>query len=190
MDNEQQGQEAPVTDSIDSLPDWAQKLIKELRDEAAKHRVKAKTAEEKAALEAERLQKEALAKQGEFEQLYNKTAAELEAEKAFRKRAGLLEEKISATNTSRIERIPEGMRSVIPTDYPPEKLSEWLDANERLLTKADPPPRDGGRTGDNGHVITPKLTDVQIEMAKQAGLTPAEYAKYMTTAAATELSKP
>ncbi len=60
--------------SVDQLPKWAQKVIEDARKENAKHR-KAKTAAEKAADEAARLQAE---KQGEFKELYEKAQTELD----------------------------------------------------------------------------------------------------------------
>lgn len=46
-------QDTPQPNSVDDLPDWAQKEIRKARDEAAKYRTKAKTAAETAAEEAQ-----------------------------------------------------------------------------------------------------------------------------------------
>ena len=45
--------DTPQPNSVDDLPDWAQKEIRKARDEAAKYRTKAKTAAETAAEEAQ-----------------------------------------------------------------------------------------------------------------------------------------
>lgn len=157
-------------DDVSKLPGWAQALIGNLRDENAKKRIAAAQAETKA-------REAALAEERKFEQLAAERLTQLEAYKPIEERASLLEAKIKATNEGRIKRIPEGMRSVIPADYPPEKLSEWLDANEALLTKAPPPPRDGGRGGEGQLQELPKLTDFERELARQAGISETDYAK-------------
>ena len=62
-----------AAESVNDLPDWAQKLIKDTRSEAAKYRKSVQEAETaaKAAEEAK------LAEQGEFKALYEKAQAEL-----------------------------------------------------------------------------------------------------------------
>ena len=66
---------AVVPNTVQDLPEWAQKQIKDLRSENAKHRTSAKAAE-KAADEAARKQAE---EQGEFKRLYEETKEKLEA---------------------------------------------------------------------------------------------------------------
>lgn len=159
---------------VSALPKWAQDLIKSLRTEAGDHRQKAKqAADAKAVAEAA-----ALAEQGKYKELYEKTKGELDALKTVQDRATVLETKIQATNEGRIKRIPESMRSVIPADYTPDKLSEWLDANEHLLTKAPAPNLNGGSGGSGGgSQPQPKLEAFELELAKIAGVTPEQYAK-------------
>ena len=151
--------------TVDALPKWAQDLIKELRTEAGDNRMKAKQiADEKAAAEAA-----VLAEQGKFKELYEKTKAELDAQKAVQDRAAALEGLIQATNDVRIKRIPESMRSVVPTDYTPEMLTKWLDANEHVLTKAPAPNLDGGAGGSGaGSPPQPKATPEQSALASIA----------------------
>lgn len=33
----------------------------------------------------------------------------------------------------RIEKLPDGVRSLVPTDYPPEDLWDWLEANRSIF---------------------------------------------------------
>lgn len=151
---------------VSALPKWAQDLIKSLRTEAGDHRLKAKqAADAKAAAEAA-----ALAEQGKYKELYEQTKNELDALKTVQDRATALETKIQATNDNRIKRIPDAMRSVIPADYTPDKLSEWLDANEHLLTKVPAPNGNGGAGGGGGGGSTPqpKATPEQSALASIA----------------------
>jgi len=161
------------TDNIDALPAWAQQLIKDVRAEAASHRVKAKQeADARTAAEAA-----ALTEQGRFKELYEKTAAELSQLQKVAERAEALEAKIIATNEARTKRIPQQWHSAIPTGYSPEALSAWLDANEVLFVKKPAPGLDGGEQGERTSAQLPKLTEIEKELAKLAGMTPEQYAK-------------
>ncbi len=155
---------------VSALPNGAEDLLRSLRTEAGDHRLKAKqAADAKAAAEAA-----ALAEQGKYKELYEKTKGELDALKTVQDRATALETKIQATNENRVKRIPEAMRSVIPADYTPDKLSEWLDANEHLLTKVPAPNGNGGAggSGGGGSPPQPKATPEQsalTSIAQQLG---------------------
>ena len=62
-------------DSMNDLPDWAQKLIKELRGENASHRKAKKQAE----TEAEKATRKAAEEQGKYKELYETELAKREA---------------------------------------------------------------------------------------------------------------
>jgi hypothetical protein len=149
-------------------------MIRELREENAARRVALKQqADAQASRDAA-----ALVEQGKYKELYENAVKERDALKPHEERAQALEAKIRATNEARIKRIPEAMRSVIPADYTPDKLSEWLDANEALLTKPSSSPLDGGKGGDGGGQPPVKLEGLDRELAAAAGLTDADYVKF------------
>lgn len=144
-----------------TLPPAVREHIKALRQSEAAARVKAKEFEQneqKRLDEARKAEEERLAKQQEWQALAEKRAKELDALKPVAERAAQLEARITAANQARIEKVPEALRSVIPTDYDAVKLSEWLDANLDKLSKAPAPNTDGGRTGDR----TPPQGKVQL----------------------------
>lgn len=142
--------------------------------EAGDYRMRAKKAvEEKATAE-----QAMLAEQGKFKELYEQTLDELKAAKTGVERIETLEALITATNESRVKRIPEKMRPIVPTDYTPEQLSKWLDANEPLLTQEPAPSLDGGRQGDSGSSgNAAQLSQAELAVAKKIGITPEKFAK-------------
>jgi len=71
--------------SVDELPDWAQRLVKELRSENASHR----KAKRQAETEAEAAARKAAEEQGKFKELYEKELAKREAAEAEAKRLEL-----------------------------------------------------------------------------------------------------
>jgi hypothetical protein len=76
----------PTTaDEVGQLPEWTQKLIKELRSENAKHR-KAKTQAEKA---EEAAKQAALAEQGKYKELNERLQAQLDEALASKEAAEL-----------------------------------------------------------------------------------------------------
>lgn len=119
-------------------------------------------------------QKKRLEQSGNFEELARTRQAEIEALSPYKDRAAALEAQIRTENEKRIERIPEQMRGVIPTDYPPEKLSQWLTNNTALLTKPPAPDYDAGAGGD-APPQKGKLTPAQKQLAARFGLTEEQY---------------
>ena len=153
--------------NLDELPEPVRKYIKELRDEAASNRVEAKRLrqEQEAAASAARAR---LAEEGNFKTLAEQHAAEAAKLKPYQERAEALEGIIRESNKARIERIPEDMRSIIPMEYPPEKLAAWLDASVEKLLKRPAPDLDAG-AGGSGRTAT--LTDAEKQMAVKSGMT-------------------
>lgn len=118
--------------------------------------------------------KKRLEEEGNWAELARQRAAELEALKPYQERAQALESVIRASNEERVARVPEDMRALIPTDYPPEKLQAWLNANERRLSKAPAPQYDAGvgAAGGTGAAGGVKVTDedrVAAEIARSQG---------------------
>ena len=107
---------ADTAGGIETLPEWAQKLIREVRTEAAGHRTALREAERtaKAAEEAQ------LAEQGEYKKLAEdraKRLAELEPAaqevEAMRAKVEQFEKATLARIAAEIAEWPEGMRAVV-----------------------------------------------------------------------------
>ncbi len=161
-----------TNNSVDDLPSWAQDMIRGLRDEAASRRVALKKHEE----EARQREQQRLAEQGQWKELAESRAKELSDLQPYRDRAEALETMLRDSNKHRIEQIPEDMRALVPTDYAPEKLASWLDANISRLTKPIAPRLDGGASGGSGSTVT--LTDEEKQVARATGMSLEDYAKY------------
>lgn len=118
-----------------------------------------------------------LEEQGNYQEVRAQLQAEIEALKPSAERAAALEQIIRESNEARIGRVPETMRSMIPTDYAPERLQAWLNANEALLTKKPAPNYDAGAgAGSNGSgTRQPELTADEQMMAKRMKMTPEQY---------------
>lgn len=119
-------------------------------------------------------ERDRLQKQGEWQQIAEnerKRAADLEAKA---QRAEALEKAITDANKARIDRVPESMRTLIPVDYPPDRLQVWLDANWERLSINPAPDLDAGAGGGSGgkHVT---LTDDERQLARKMGLTEEQY---------------
>jgi hypothetical protein len=161
------------------LAEAREKRIKE-RDDEVKSLKAQYTGANQRLTAIEQAQQERLAKQGDFETLAQQRAAEVESLKPFAQRTSELEAVIREDNEAIIKSIPEQMRSIIPTDYPPEKLKRWLTTNMTLLSKQPAPNYDagagvGGGGGNNGS--TPKLTADELDVAKRMGMSAEDYAK-------------
>lgn len=143
---------------LSALPEWVQTLVRDARKDAGDARVLRKkldeieAAERQRQTEAQRAEEARLVEQQQYQQLAEKRAKELEALKPLAERTAALEARIKAANEARIGRVPDSLRSVIPADYDPVKLSEWLDANLDKLTKPTAPNIDDGHKSDR----TPK----------------------------------
>lgn len=122
-------------------------------------------------------QQRQLAEQGNYKALAEQHAAEIARLKQIEERANALEAIMRKSNEARIKRVPEQMRSIIPVEYTPEKLQDWLDANEALLTKPPAPDFDAGASGSGGGSRTPELTSEEKQMAQLMNLTPEQYVK-------------
>lgn len=123
-------------------------------------------------------QRKQLAEQGNFKALAEQHAAEVARLKPIEERASALEKIIRDGNEARIAEVPERMRSIIPTDYPPEKLQDWLNKNASLLAQPPPPDFDAGAgAGSSGNPSSMKLTADEKAMAKRIGVTEEEYLK-------------
>lgn len=166
----------PEMGRIEDLPSWAQDEIKKLRNESAQRRVKLNELEEQERSFARREQAR-LAEEGKFKELAESRAAELAKLQPYQQRAEALETMIRESNTRRIEQVREDMRTLIPTDYPPEKLSGWLDANWTRLMPRQAPETDAGAGGAGGSGKSVTLTAEEKAMAAKTGMTEEQYIK-------------
>lgn len=124
--------------------------------------------EDSAAAEAERLKK-----QGEWQQIAENEKKRADALEPLKTRAEALEKMIREGNEARVQKVSEDQRSLIPVDYPPERLSAWLDSNWDRLTTRPAPNIDAGAGGAGAPPA--KLTDDEKQVAAKAGMTEAEY---------------
>lgn len=161
---------------FDSLPPFWQEQFNSLRHENGKMRNRAKEIEQ----EARKREQERLAQEGKWRELAETRQKQLDELNPYRERAESLESMIRQSNETRVEMIPDEWKSVVPTDYSPERLSAWLDANLERLRTPKAPNLDGGAGGGGGSSI--KVTDEDrraAELAQAAGrdITPEQIAK-------------
>ena len=159
--NEPTTQQPEVNGDVLDL-DTARREIAKLRQEAASRR---KALEDVQAQQAQREQ-EALAEQGRWKELAEKRQAELDKLSPYQQRAEQLEATLRAANEARINRLPENMRGLVPTEYAPEKLASWLDTNAALLVRPTPPATDAGAGGSGGGTVI--VTDADRAQAAAA----------------------
>lgn len=167
---------SPQQGDISSLPQWAQDLISSTRDEAAKRRIELKKREE----DAKQREQERLAEEGKWRELAETRQKQLDELNPYRERAESLESMIRQSNETRIEMIPDEWKSVVPTDYTPERISAWLDANLERLRTPKAPNLDGGAGGGGGSSIKVTEEDRRAAEAAQAAgreITPEQVAK-------------
>lgn len=110
-----------------------------------------------------------LEEQGNFSEVKTQLLSQIELLKPTAERAAALEAIIRDSNETRIKTVPEQYRAMIPTDYPPERLQAWLNANESLLIK-QPPPNFNAGEGSGSSPAASSLTPEQKAMAKKFGL--------------------
>ena len=178
--DELQGTAAPPPDGASQ----AHMIPKSRFDEVNEQRKQAQ--ERLEALQAKIAAEEAKAKeeQGKYKELYEELQREVDALKPVKTRASELEQAIRDSNKARIDQLPESYRALVPEYDDPVKTRAWLDANASVLSAQGPtaPPLDGGAGASQrpaGGSKPPKLTALQKRVAKQAGMTEDEYARYL-----------
>jgi hypothetical protein len=130
---------APVADDVESLPEYARKMIADLRKENASHR-QAKTAAEKAAQAAT---EQAAKEQGKWQELA--TTYEPKA-----KRAEALESFIAETLAAELANVPERLKALVPEGDALGQL-RWLRTAKTagLFTPPTAPTTDAGEASRN-----------------------------------------
>ena len=159
--NEAQPSTAPVTPSdgtstvsttVATVPYERFKEVNTQNAELKKRLAAIEAEERKRADEAKQAEEQRLSEQNEFKALYEKRTAELTALTPKAQQADELLALITEQNDARISELPEDLRTLIPGDYDPVKLSRWLTANLPKLKSPTAPSLDGGRAGDRGKV--------------------------------------
>lgn len=124
----------------------------------------------------EQAQQARLQQNGQFEELAAQRAAEIETLRPYQQRAESLEAIIRQSNQQRIEQIPEGMRSIVPSEMlTPDQLATWLDKNASLLMRPNAPDLNGGAGSGGNPPPSVTLTADEKALAKQMGLSDEDY---------------
>ena len=124
----------------------------------------------------EKTQKDRMEKQGDYESLNRQQETELEELRIKGEKADRLEKSVIARNQRQLEKLPENMRDLFPSDMSPENQSDWLDKAVPKLTAARIPDLDGGAGGHgSGGTRTPKLNSYEKDAAAKAGMTEDEW---------------
>lgn len=144
--------------------DEVNNLAKSLKAELEKLRTSQQQAEE-----------QRLAEQNEWKALAEQRAAKVAELEPVAQQVKEIREALEATVAARIERLPEDVRALVPDFGDPRKTLDWLNANEQRLMRPLAPQMDAGARGDSGGAM-PKLTDMEIKLARMAGLTPEQWA--------------
>ena len=147
--------------------------FKEVNDAKLAAEAKVKQFEDAAANAA---REEAL-KKGEYDKVIDQLRPKAE-------RVDALEATLKVYLDKEVAEIPEDMRSLIPQGDVAAQLQWVVQAKSAgLFGKPTPTPLDGGKRGAGGGGSTTggqpvKLDDMQREMAKIAGMSPEDYAKF------------
>ena len=133
---------APLTGAVEdvaSLPEWAQKAIKDLRAESANHRKAKATAEQAAALASE----QAAIEQGKWKELYEKSKPQAE-------RTAELEALVAELVAAEIANVPEKFRALVPQGNAATTLTWIQEAKAAGLFAPPQAPRTDAGTGVTG----------------------------------------
>jgi len=163
----------PQEGKIETLPGWAVDMIRELRSEAKTRRLANKELQE-----AQRAKdQEALVQQGEYKTLAEELTAEVIELRPIKDNYLARIELDKVSNQVRIDEISETLRSVIPTDYAPDKLATWLDVNASKLQLPSAPDIDAGAgSGSSGRAKPILLSPEQKARAKMFNMTEEQFA--------------
>jgi phage antirepressor YoqD-like protein len=128
---------------MESLPEWAQKEIREAREEAAASRV----AQKKAADEAKALQEQRLEEESKWQELAEARGKELEALKPKAEQADALAETLKEQLVAEIKDWPESIKKLAPAADNPLDLLAWIGQARTVvedMRKAQKPPQGNG----------------------------------------------
>lgn len=154
-------------DWFKSLPPEAQREIEELRNENKTSRRKLREQEDA----QRKADEKRLQEQQEWQKLAEQRAQRLQELEPLQERFTQLETTVKESNLKRIAAIPEAFRSLVPSNYDPLALRDWLDANAAHFGSRPAPQMGQGAAGDGDQMPVPKLTDAERAMAARFGLT-------------------
>jgi len=144
--------------TVGNLPDWAQSIIKELRQENAKHRTANKTAEN----EAKRAEELRLVEQGKVQEAYEQVRSELDAAKQAA--ADAETRRIKAVIAHR-HNLPEVLLDRLKGETEEDMEADALALLEALPAAEPPKPAVSGNdaiAGTGGTEPTGGLSDADI----------------------------
>ncbi len=175
-DSQQTGGEKPAKYNPATLED-AQRIIAALEKRVLERDEELRTVKPQLGTMQQQLEtlmaarRKELEQGGNHEQLAKEYAAQLEMLKPQATLAKELEDVIRADNEAIIKQVPETMRSIIPTDYPPAKLKQWLTANAPLLAKQPAPNFEAGAGGGASKGAGDKIQVTDADRAQAAAAT-------------------
>lgn len=144
-------------------PEWLLTELKRVRAENAQRRTENKKLKDE--IESEKRRK--LEEAGKYQELYEQTKSDLSVRELEAQQSVAYKAAFQAVLDNRIKLIPEASRALVPTDYDPIKLSEWLDANWKLLASPKFPNLDPGAgssstgaSGGGGAALSPEAQEV------------------------------
>jgi hypothetical protein len=152
--------------TVDSLPDWAQGLISELRSENAGHR-KAKKAAEQAAQKAE---EERLAKQEEWQQLAEQRQARISELEPLSEDVERYKGAVEGLLEAQRKGLPDYVIALLDRLDPVDQL-QWIAENgDKMASQAGANINAGDRSDNEP---PPEVTDEEIqEFAARMGVDP------------------
>ena len=138
--------------------------------------------DKQAATEQERQaqQQKEMAEQNRYKELYEAEKAKTASLEAVQNEAKLYRDSLENTLKARIESIPEDKRHLIPDFGDITQKMAYLDkAFPDLVATPKPnaPRLDGGSGSSNTRGNALKLSDLEIQMAREAGISLEDYAK-------------
>lgn len=125
------GADAPAT--VESLPAFAQKIIKDLRDENKKRREALDEAKRKA-------EEDKLAEAQQWQTLAEKRAAELSEAQAKITALDAVTARVIASAEAEIDKWPAEVKALRPAEASAAALLDWIDQARPLAAKLTAPP--------------------------------------------------
>ena len=120
-----------------------------------------------------------LKEQGKFKELYEQTLKELAEAQPLAIQAHESERTLQMVLQAQTDELPEHLRVLVPEALSTQQKLEWLARNKTLLIKPKAFDIGAGRTGGGApEGADLKLTEEELTIAKNFGLTPEEYVKY------------
>ncbi|MDX2163043.1 MAG: hypothetical protein SF162_17130 [bacterium] len=158
--------ENSIPGHVRGLPEWAQTLIRDLRQESAARRAEIKRL--KAA--GDQAESERQAERGALD------AALLERDslKPRAERAETLDAYVRETVARQVAALPEAYRPLVPAYADPLDTLRWLEASTALLTPPKAPALDAGVRGDGSAA---RISAAERAMAAKLGISPEQYIK-------------